>query len=126
MSTASSPDASGPRGAADSAGASSPGRDWTDEVADLIETTVANVRDRTVEPVRKVTRAVVFGTLAIGFAVPAAVLALIMMFRLLVVLCNLLPGPDDNAWMAWDLLGLGFVAAGLFVFNRRHATGGNR
>lgn len=95
--------------------------DWTSEAADLIERTVANVRDRTVEPVRKITRGVVFGTLAICFAAPALVLFGVLSFRLLVVLWNLLPGADDNAWMAWYTLGVVAVGGGMIVFARRNA-----
>lgn len=95
------------------------GHDWTEEVADRIEQTVANLRERAVEPVLRIARAVVFGTLAIGFAVPAAVIAFVLVFRALVIACNTLPGPDDNAWMAWTLLGLALVGAGMGLFGSR-------
>jgi len=95
--------------------------DWTTDAADLIDRTVANVRDRTVAPVRKLTRAVVFGTLAICFAVPAALLLAICLFRVLVLLWNLLPGPDDNTWIAWYTLGVVAVGGGMVLFGRRNA-----
>jgi hypothetical protein len=95
--------------------------DWTSDAADLIERTVANVRDRTVEPVRKVTRAIVFGTLAVCFAIPAALLLAVLAFRLLVLLWNLLPGPDDNTWIAWYTLGVAAVGGGMVLFSRRNA-----
>jgi hypothetical protein len=96
--------------------------DWTDEIADRIEQTVGNLRRIVVDPVRKITRGVVFGTLAIGFAVPAVFMLLVLVFRLLVVAANeALPGPDDNAWMAWDLLGLILVLVGMWLFARRNA-----
>jgi hypothetical protein len=97
------------------------GSDWTDDVADRIEQAVANLRERAVEPVLRVARAVVFGTLAIGFAVPAAVIALVVAFRALVIAFNALPGPDDNAWMAWTLLGLVLVGGGMRLFISRDA-----
>jgi hypothetical protein len=103
------------------AGMPSTGHDWAADVADRIEQTVGNVRDRIVEPVRRLTRGVVFGTLAIGFAVPAAVMSVVLVFRLFVFLANLLPGPDDNTWMAWDLFGLLFVGAGVWLFAKRNA-----
>ena len=101
---------------------SSGSSDWTDEVADRIEQTVANLRRLVVDPVRKVTRGIVFGTLAVGFAIPATLILLLLVFRLLVVAANeTLPGPNDNAWMAWDVLGVIFVAAGTWLFARRNA-----
>lgn len=95
------------------------GHDWTDDVADRIERTVANVRERTVEPVQRIARAIVFGTLAIGFAVPAVVISVVLAFRTLVIVWNVLPGPDDNAWMAWATLGVLLVAFGMRLFSTR-------
>ncbi len=93
---------------------------WTSDVADRIEVTVASVRERVVDPVRKLTKGLVFGTLAVGFAAPAVVMAAVMIFRSFIFLANLLPGKDDNAWMAWDLFGLMLVAVGWFLFAKRY------
>lgn len=95
--------------------------DWTAEVADRIEDTVANLRRVVVEPVEKVTRGVVFGTLAVGFAVPAVIIALVLAFRGLVVLANTCtPGPNDNSWIAWYALGVAAVGGGMWLFAKRH------
>ncbi len=100
-----------------------PGEDWAAQVVDYIVKTVDNLKRYTVDPVRTVTKALVFGTLAIGFALPAILLAAIALFHLLVQVFNAaLPGPDDNAWMAWYLLGVICVVAGAFLFSRRNAA----
>jgi hypothetical protein len=97
--------------------------DWTDQVTELIVTAVDNVRRSTVEPVRTATKAIIWGALGIGFALPALAIALIAGFHLLVQIFNAAtPGPDDNAWMAWYLLGIGAVVGGLVLFGRRNAT----
>ncbi len=55
--------------------------DWTTEATDVIERSVALVRDRTVEPARVATKAIVYGVLAVLAALPAIVLATIGAFR---------------------------------------------
>jgi hypothetical protein len=99
-----------------------PGEDWTAQVVDYIVKTVDNLKRYTVDPVRTVTKALIYGTLAVGFALPATFLVAIALFHLLVQVFNAaLPGPDDNAWMAWYLLGIICVGAGAFLFSRRNA-----
>jgi hypothetical protein len=87
--------------------------DWTDQVADAIDTAVGTVRDKTVVPAQRVVRAVVAGLLA-GFLVgTAAVLLAVGSFRALSVY---LPG---DVWAAHLVLGGIFTAAGLFCWSRR-------
>jgi hypothetical protein len=96
-------------------------REWSDEVTDRFVAAVANVRDRTVEPVQRLTRSVVYTTFAIGFAVPAIVVTIIVAFRGIVILANLGPGRDDNVWAAWGALGIAFVGLGCLLFSKRNA-----
>lgn len=97
--------------------------DWAGETAELIERTVGNVRDRVVVPAQSAVRVAIYGTLAGLVGVAIISLALIGGFHALVVLVNLAtPGPDDNAWLAWLLVGgilLGF--GGLLWSKRRTA-----
>ncbi|MFM7224687.1 MAG: hypothetical protein ACKOBG_08935 [Actinomycetota bacterium] len=88
--------------------------DWTTEAADVIERTIALVRDRTVEPARKATLAVVYGTLAALIAIPALVLLAVGLFRVL-VLCF-----QGEVWAAWLTLGGIFIAAGAFCWSKRN------
>ncbi len=97
--------------------------DWVDQVTDLIITAVDNLRRYTVDPVRSATKAIVWGTLGIGFALPALCLAILGLFHLLVQTVNAAtPGPDDNAWIVWYVLGLVGVIAGRLLFAKRNAT----
>lgn len=93
------------------------GPDWTDQVADAIDSAVATVRDKTVVPAQKVVRAVVAGVLVGALVSVAAVLFAVGAFRGLVVLFELyLPG---EVWAAHLLLGGIFSVAGLFCWSRR-------
>jgi hypothetical protein len=87
--------------------------DWTYQVADAIDNTVATVRDKTVVPVQKVVRMVVGGLLALALMSAAGILAAIGGFRALEVY---LPG---GVWAAYLVLGGIFVAGGLFCWSRR-------
>ncbi len=88
--------------------------DWTTDAADAIERTVALVRERTVEPVQAITRAVVFGLLATLIGVPALVLATIGAFRGIVLV------EQGYTEAAWATLGGIFLVAGWFLWGKRN------
>ncbi len=88
--------------------------DWTTEATDVIERTVAMVRDRTVEPAQAITRVIVYGLLAALIALPAVVLLTIGAFRGLVLL------EQGYIWAAWVTLGGIFVIAGWFSWTKRN------
>jgi hypothetical protein len=88
--------------------------DWTTEATDVIERTVATVRDRTVEPARAITRVVVYGLLAALIALPAVVMLIVGAFRGLVLL------EQGYTWAAWFTLGGIFLLAGAFSWTRRN------
>ena len=88
--------------------------DWTTEATDLVERTVAMVRDRTVEPAQAATRAVVYGLLAALIAIPAVVLLTLGAFRGLVLI------EQGYTWAAWVTLGGIFVIAGAFLWTKRN------
>ncbi len=96
--------------------------DWASETAALIERTVANVRERTVDPAHHATQIVVFGLLGSFFVLSALTILVIVAFRALVALYNQLPGPHDNAWMAWMTLGGICLLAGGFLWGKRKAS----
>lgn len=93
---------------------SATGRDFADQAADAIEQVVGTIRDKAVVPAQRATSAVVFGLLAACFVLPAALLLLVSLFR---VVDNYLPG---EAWAAWLLFGGIFLVSGAFVWSRRH------
>ena len=87
---------------------------WADQAADAVENVVGTVRDRAVVPVQRATSGVVFGLLAAFFAVPALVLTLVGLFR---VVDAYLPG---DTWATWLVFGGIFLVAGAFCWTRRH------
>jgi hypothetical protein len=89
--------------------------DWTTEATDVIERTVALVRDKTVEPARAITKAAVYGLLAALIAVPALILLTIGAFRGLVLI------EQGYTWAAWVTLGGIFVLAGAFCWTKRNS-----
>ena len=90
--------------------------DWTSTAADAIEQFVATIRDRTVKPAQKATRAIVFGLLAMAFVTVAFILLLIGGFRALVVLCG-------DVWLAYLVLGTVLVLLGSLCWSQRTARG---
>ncbi len=89
--------------------------DWTTDAADAIENAVSLVREKTVDPVKAVTKVVVYGLLAALIVIPAAVLLLVAMFRGLVEVYQ------GEVWAAWLTLGGIFVVAGGFLWAKRGA-----
>ena len=57
--------------------------DWTTDAADMIERSVALVRERTVEPAQAVSRVLVYGLLTVLIVIPTFILATV----------GALPGP---------------------------------
>jgi hypothetical protein len=86
--------------------------DWTTQAADAIENAVSTVRDKTVVPARKATKAVVYGLLATFFVATAAIMALIALFRVLVVITG-------EVWAAYLIVGGIFVIGGAFCWAKR-------
>lgn len=86
--------------------------DWTTDAVDALEQAVGLVRDKTVVPAQKASRAIVSGLLVAFFVTVAVFLLAIALFRVLVVLV-------DEVWLAYLILGGIFVIAGAFCWLRR-------
>jgi uncharacterized protein YacL len=86
--------------------------DWTTDAVDTLENVVAAVRDKTVVPAQKATKAVVFGLLVAFFVLTALFMLAIALFRVLVVLTG-------EVWASYLILGGIFVLAGAFVWRLR-------
>jgi len=86
--------------------------DWTTDAVDTLENVVAAVRDKTVVPAQKATKAVVFGLLVAFFVLTAVFMLAIALFRVLVVLTG-------EGWASYLILGGIFVLAGAFVWRLR-------
>lgn len=89
--------------------------DWTTEAVDTVERVVGVVRDKTVEPAQRVTRALVYGFLTAFFIFTAILLLSIGLFRMVDVY---LPG---GVWAAWLVFGGIFVIGGVLLFAQRSA-----
>jgi hypothetical protein len=88
--------------------------DWTTDAVDTLDQIVGTVRDKTVLPAQRATRAVVYGLLVGFFVFVAACMLAISLFRLLVILVG-------DVWLAYLILGGIFVIAGGFVWTLRFA-----
>ena len=86
--------------------------DWPAQAADTIERVVGKVRDKTVAPAQRATRAVVYGLLAAFFLITAISLLIIGAFRGLVILVG-------DVWAAYLICGGILVLAGAFCWTRR-------
>lgn len=90
--------------------------DWTVEAADAIEKAVVAVRRQTVDRAQGISRAIVYGLIALGFALPALTLLIIGAFRFLVAAYA---EAGVGSWAAWLTLGGIWIAAGLFAWSKR-------
>ena len=86
--------------------------DWTTDAVDALEQAVGLVRDKTVVPAEKASRALVSGLLVAFFVIVAVFLLAIALFRILVVL-------TDEVWLSYLILGGIFVIAGVFCWALR-------
>ncbi|MEX1007041.1 MAG: phage holin family protein [Acidimicrobiia bacterium] len=86
--------------------------DWTTDAVDALEHAVGLVRDKTVVPAQKASRAVVFGFLVAFFVLVAVFMLAIALFRVLVILTG-------EVWLAYLILGGIFVIGGMFCWTLR-------
>jgi hypothetical protein len=86
--------------------------DWPARTADAIERAIGTVRDKTVVPAQKATRAIVYGLLTTFFVLTAFTLLVIGGFRGVVVLVG-------DVWIAYLIWGGILVLAGWFLWSKR-------
>ncbi|MHB1535843.1 MAG: hypothetical protein ACYC1D_14795 [Acidimicrobiales bacterium] len=94
-----------------------PGPDWTDQIANRVESTVATVRDKTTVPLTKVARAVVFGLVAAVLGTLALVLLVVAAVRLEVYLP--FHPQARRVWVTDVGLGAIFLLVGAFFWRKR-------
>ena len=82
--------------------------------ADLVDTLVSLLRDKTVRPLTLVTRAVVFGIIVFAASVVTVVLLSISLIRLLTVYAF-----DGRVWLSDLVVGAVFVIAGIIAWSKR-------
>jgi hypothetical protein len=88
--------------------------DWPGRAADLVDTVVALLRDKTVRPLALVSRVVVFGILVFAAALVTVVLVSIALIRVLTVYVF-----DGRVWAADLLVGAVFVLIGVVAWTQR-------
>jgi hypothetical protein len=95
--------------------------DWTDEVANRIESLVGTVRDRTTVPATKAARAVVFGVVLASMGMLALVLLTMAVLRLHLYL----PFHPERrkVWTTYAGLGAIFLVAGAFLWRKSKPRG---
>jgi hypothetical protein len=86
--------------------------DWTTDLVDNLDSAIALVRDKTVVPAQKATKAVVYGLCVFFFALTAAVMLAVALFRVLVIVTG-------EVWASYLILGGIFVIAGAFCWTLR-------
>ena len=82
--------------------------------ADMVDTVVELLRDKTVRPLTLATRAIVFGIIVFAASVVILVLVSIALIRLLTVYAF-----DGRVWLSDLLVGVIFVAVGIVAWTRR-------
>ncbi len=89
------------------------GDDWADQITDLLVDTVDKIRDKTVLPVQKASRGVVYGVVILFLAIPSIVLLLAGIVR---ILDSAIPGP---VWYIYLGLGIILSVAGILVWKTK-------
>jgi drug/metabolite transporter (DMT)-like permease len=87
--------------------------DWPAQAADAVVDLVGTVRDRAVEPLLTVVRALVYGIVIVVTATIAVVLVIVALIRGLDLL---IPG---EVWSAYLVLGAIFTLSGMWFWSRR-------
>ncbi|MGD0082832.1 MAG: hypothetical protein ABSD78_06495 [Acidimicrobiales bacterium] len=93
----------------------SPGNDWAKVLTAKVETVVSLIRDRTVTPVLRAVRFVIFGLIALSIGTVLAVVFAVLAVRVL----------DDyvfhsRVWASYLVLAGIFAVAGLLLSRMRH------
>lgn len=97
--------------------AAPPGGDWASHATDKVEQVVSLVRDKTLGPVAKAVRFLIFGLLAVAVGGLLAVLFSIFALR---VLDSEVPVFHSRVWASYLVLAGIFWLAGAFLSRKRH------
>ncbi len=88
--------------------------DWSARTADTIASTVGALREKTVGPLVKLTRVIVYGILALVGLLMVGILFSIAFIRLLEVYAF-----ENRVWIAYLLVGGIMMLLGLFLWSKR-------
>ncbi len=87
---------------------------WSTRTADTIESVVGTLREKTVGPLIKVTRAIVYGILALVLLTVVGILASVAAIRILDVYAF-----GNRVWIAYFVIGGIMTLLGLLVWMKR-------
>lgn len=87
---------------------------WSTRTADTIETVVGTLREKTVGPLIKLTRAVVYGVLALVALVVVGIMVSIAAVRILDVYAF-----GNHVWITYFVIGGIMTILGLFLWMKR-------
>jgi len=90
------------------------GAEWPAQAADVIESVVTTIRDRSVAPLQAIARVIVYGLLAALVSSVLLVLVAVAVVRALVVYV-----PPHRVWFADVVLGGFFSLVGLILWSQR-------
>jgi hypothetical protein len=87
--------------------------DWTDQVADQIESTVVTIRDKTVVPAERIVAYIVAGLFLLFLVSAIAIVACLAAFRVVDVYV------PSGSWATWLIFGGVFMAGGVLLLSLR-------
>ncbi len=90
--------------------------DWAEQIVDVIDSVVSNVRSKTTDPVRRIGEFVLLGVMLVGLALVAFFLLLIGVFKVFVALSG------DRVWLVYLILGGISFIAGILLWPRRRTA----
>lgn len=89
-------------------------QDWSGRTADTIESVVGTIREKTVGPLVKATRAVVYGILALVALITIGILSTVALIRILDVYAF-----GGRVWISYFLIGGILTVLGLLLWTKR-------
>ena len=95
-------------------GADAPAGDWPDRAADLVDTFILLVREKTLRPLTLAARAIIFGIIVFAAVATTVLLLSITLVRVLTVYVF-----NGRVWASDLLLGTIFVVAGIVAWSQR-------
>lgn len=99
----------------------SPGREWTDQTADAVESIVLSVKQKTTVPLTTMARAVVYGLVIAALGSVVMVLGAVALVRVLTVYLPVgrVNGGHHRVWVADLIVGGIFTLIGMLAWSKR-------
>lgn len=92
------------------------GPDWAEQIVDVVDSFVSNLRSKTTDPVARIGEFILLGFMVTGLALAALLLLVIALFKVAVFATR------GEVWLSYLVLGgISFIAGLLFWPRRRTA-----